>query len=234
MRVQKRAYILMLACLSQAAIAQAVDAFYSASYSISSLGSIAGVPPDYGGMIFKDSNTLWVSGAAISSQGRYYAVPVTRGPDNHIISLGSGSFLGFGNYNDGGIAFGPGGVLFYTEYPGNSIAEVLPPSYSGDYKTVGLTALGVASSVGALNFVPAGYNGAGQFKVVSHDTDEFYTVPLTSDGSGGYNLGAATLATTLNTCAGPCGSEGFVYVPLGSPLFASQSLLVTEYYSGTV
>jgi hypothetical protein len=39
------------------------------------------------------------------------------------------------------------GVLFYTEYPGNSIGEVLPPGYASDYKTVGLTALGVASSV---------------------------------------------------------------------------------------
>ena len=111
---------------------------------------------------------------------------------------------------------------------------MVPPNYSADFRTIGLTALGVAPSVGALNFVPAGYNGAGEFKVVSHDTDGFYTIPLTPDGSGGYDLGNATLVTTLNTCSGTCGAEGFVYVPLGSPLFSAQSMLVTEYYSGTV
>ena len=111
--------------------------------------------------------------------------------------LGSGVALGFGNFSDGGIAFGPGGVLFYTEYPGNSIGEVIPPNYSADFKTVALTPLGVGASVGALNFVPAGFNGAGQFKVVSHDTNGFYTIPLTPDGSGGYDLGNATLAATL-------------------------------------
>ncbi len=234
MRLQKFVYTLSLACLWQAAHAQTVDSFYSGSYSITSLGSITGVPPNYGGMIFKDANTLWVSGQATSINGRYYSVPVTRGPDNHIMSLGAGTALGFGNFNDGGAAFGPGGVLFYTEYPGNSIGEVVPPNYSADFRTVGLTALGVASSVGALSFVPAGYNGAGELKVVSHDTDRFYTVPLTPDGSGGYDLGNATLVTTLNTCAVSCGSEGFIYVPLGSPLFSAQSMLVSEYQSGTV
>jgi len=150
------------------------------------------------------------------------------------VSLGAGTVLGFGIFNDGGIAFGPGGVLFYSEYPGNSIGEVVPPNYSADFKTVALTPLGVGASVGALNFVPAGYNGAGQFKVVSLDTDGFYTIPLTPDGIGGYDLGNATLATTLNTCASACGAEGFVYVPLGSPLFTSQSMLMAELHTGTV
>ena len=234
MRLEGFGCTLLLACFSQVAVAQTLDPFYSGSYSITNLGSITGVPPSYGGMIFKDANTLWVSGQATNIAGRYYSVPVTRGPDNHIVSLGAGAVLGFGNFNDGGIAFGPSGILFYTEYPGNSVGEVVPPNYSADFKTVGLTALGVAPSVGALNFVPAGYNGAGEFKVVSHDTDGFYTIPLTPDGSGGYDPGNATLATTLNTCAGTCGSEGFVYVPLGSPLFSAQSMLVTEYHSGTV
>jgi hypothetical protein len=234
MRMRAFVNTLLLACLWQAANAQTVDPFYSGSYSVTSLGSITGVPPKYGGMVFKDANTLWVSGQATNIAGRYYSVPVTRGPDNHIVSLGSGTVLGFGNFNDGGIAFGPGGVLFYTEYPGNSIGEVVPPNYSADFRTIGLTALGVAPSVGALGFVPAGYNGAGEFKVVSHDTNGIYTIPLTSDGSGGYDLGNATLVTTLNTCSGTCGSEGFVYVPLGSPLFSAQSMLVTEYFSNTV
>lgn len=222
MRINEFAHTLLLACLWQAANAQTVDPFYSGSYSITNLGSVTGVPPKYGGMVFKDANTLWISGQATSVAGRYYSVPVTRGTDNHIVSLGSGTVLGFGNFSDGGIAFGPGGVLFYTEYPGNSIGEVRPPNYAADFKTVALTPLGVGASVGALNFVPAGFNGAGQFKVVSLDSNGFYTIPLTPDGIGGYDLGNATLETTLNTCASACGAEGFVYVPLGSPLFTNH------------
>ena len=110
----------------------------------------------------------------------------------------------------------------------------MPPNYSADFKTVALTPLGVGASVGALNFVPAGFNGAGQFKIVSLDTNQFYTIPLTPDGSGGYDLGNATLETTLNTCTTARGAEAFVYVPLGSPLFTNQSMLVAEYGTSTV
>src|SRR5579862_6565369 len=52
MRLQEVVYTLLLACLWQAASAQTVDPFYSGSYSITSLGSITGVPPKYGGMVF--------------------------------------------------------------------------------------------------------------------------------------------------------------------------------------
>ncbi len=234
MKSQRLLYPLLLVCLSQAANAQTVDPFYSGTYSITNLGSITGLPTDYGGLIFKDANTIWIGGAANGSTGLFYSVTVTRGAGNHVVSLGAATALGFGTYNDGGIAFGPGGVLFYTEYPVNNMGEVLPPTYASDYKTVGLTALGIASSVGAANFVPAGHDGAGQFKVVSYSGNGFYTVPLTSDGSGGFNLGSATLETTLNTCSSTCGPEGFIYVPLGSPLFSSQSMLVSEYGSGSV
>jgi hypothetical protein len=178
MRLQEFLYAVLLACLSQATNAQTVDPFYSGTYSITNLGSITGVPTDYGGLVFKDANTLWIGGSANDAGGLFYSVPVTRGAGNHIVSLGTGTALGFGTRNDGGIVFGPSGVLFYTEYPTNNIGEVLSP-YSSDYKTVGLTAIGVASSVGAANFVPVGYNGAGQFKVVSYNTGGFYTVPHT-------------------------------------------------------
>jgi hypothetical protein len=89
--------------------------------------------------------------------------------------------------------------------------------------------LGIAVSTGALNFVPPGYSGAGQFKISSWSGGQFYDVTLAPDGSGTYNLTAATLMVTL-----PGGPEGFVYVPLGSTLFPSQSMLVSEYSSGNV
>ena len=98
-----------------------------------------------------------------------------------------------------------------------------------DSKTVNLSSLGVASSTGALNFVPVGFNGAGQLKISSWSGGEFYTVGLSADGTGTYNLTSPTLDVTL-----PGGPEGFIYVPQGSPLFPSQSMLVSEYSAGTV
>jgi hypothetical protein len=213
--------------------AQTVAPAYSGTYTLTSLGSVSGLPTNYGGLIFKDANTIWIGGAANTAPGRFYSITVTRGAGNHVTALGTATVLGFGTHNDGGVAFSPSGVLFYAEYSNNSIGQVISP-YASDYSTTVLTGLGVASSVGAANFVPAGFNGAGQFKVASYSASTFYSVPLTSDGSSGYTLGTATLTATLNTCAFSCGPEGFVYLPLGSPLFTGQNMLMAEYGSDTI
>jgi hypothetical protein len=210
--------------------AATIDPFYGGSYSLTNLGSVTGVPTRYGGLTFVagDPNMILLGGNSNTGSGLFYSVPVTRGAGNHIVSVGSGTATGFGINNDGGIAYGPGGVLFYSEYPINKIGEVKPGSNT-DNKTVDLSALGIAASTGALNFVPAGFNGAGQFKISSWAGGQFYTVTLAPDGSGTYNLTSATLQVTL-----PGGPEGFIYVPIGSPLFPLQSMLVSEYSANTV
>jgi len=220
----------LLVCAGSLVCAQTVAPFYSTAYSIVNLGSVTGVPTDYGGLTFKagDPNTILLGGSANSSSGRFYSVPVTRGARNHIVSLGTATALGFGINNDGGIAYGPGGVLFYTQYPVNNVGEVKPGSNTDD-KTAPLSPLGIAVSTGALAFVPAGYSGAGQFKVSSYPSGDFYTVTLAADGSGTYNLTSATLQETLTG-----GPQGFAYVPQGSPLFPAQSILVAEYSNGSV
>lgn len=230
MKIKQCISVLLLACAAPLAYAQTVDPFYAGIYSVTNLGSVAGVPTSYGGVVFKagDPNTILLGGAANGPAGRFYSVPVTRGAGNHIVSLGAATQLGFGTNNDGGVAYGPGGVLFYSEYSINNVGQVKPGSLSDD-KTVALGPLGIAVSTGALNFVPPGYNGAGQFKISSWSGGQFYTVALIADGSGTYDLTGAVLAVTL-----PGGPEGFVYVPLGSPLFPSQSMLVSEYSNDTV
>jgi hypothetical protein len=230
MKTKRYASALLFACAIPLAWAQTVDPFYAGTYSITNLGSVPGVPTNYGGLVFKagDPNTILLGGAANGSAGLFYEVSVTRGAGNHIVALGPATALGFGTNNDGGVAYGPGGVLFYSEYSINNVGQVKPGSNSDD-KTVALGPLGIAVSTGALNFVPAGYNGAGQFKISSWSGGEFYTVTLSPDVSGTYDLTGAALQVTL-----PGGPEGFVYVPLGSTLFPSQSMLVSEYSNGTV
>jgi hypothetical protein len=120
-------------------------------------------------------------------------------------------------------------VLFYTRYPNNEVGQVEPGSAVND-RIIALTALGITSSVGALNFVPGGFPGAGQLKIVSYDTGDWYTASYAPDGMGTYNITAPVLNTNINV-----GPEGFVYVPPGSPIFPSgTSMLVSEYDNDVV
>jgi hypothetical protein len=120
--------------------------------------------------------------------------------------------------------------LFYTAYPINTLGEIKPGSTSPD-ETIDLGTVGVGSSVGTLAFVPAGFNGAGNFVIGSYSAGTFCTASLTPDGSGTYNVGACT-ADPSNTTGGD--PEGIIYVPQGSTDFSGQTALVSLYGGGDV
>ncbi|HKQ61636.1 MAG TPA: MopE-related protein [Candidatus Polarisedimenticolaceae bacterium] len=212
--------------------AQTVAPPFDADYVVVDLGAVPGLPPPYGGLTFTldDPDTLLIGGAANTDAGVLYAVTVVRGLDQHITGF-SGTAVSFAAapFNDGGVAFGPGGVLFLARYPNNEIGEVAPGSVTTD-KVVALGALGVAPSPGGLGFVPAGFPGAGDFKLVSWSGGEWSTLALAPDSSGTYDVTAASLDTQI--VGGP---EGFAYVPPGSPQFPDfTQLLVSEYSSGSI
>ena len=240
---------LLLALVAFAARAQVIQPPYDTVYTLTDLGTIANLPTPYGGLDFAagNPNAIIIGGAANSPSGQLFSVNVVRDSQNHIVGFSGGATLhSDGAFNDGGVVFGPGGVLFYTRFPTNEVGEVKPGSTITD-KVVDLTPLGVlgpvsarplnrpqaptgaASSVGALNFVPAGLPGAGQLKIVSYDTGNWYTAAYSADGSGTYNITSAVLNTTI--VGGP---EGFIYVPTGSPVFATHSMLVSEYENDVV
>jgi hypothetical protein len=212
--------------------AQTVQAPYNASYTLTDLGAVPGLPAPYGGLDFlpSNSNVIVIGGAANNAAGALYRIGVVRGAGNHITGFtGTATLHSEGQYNDGGIVFGPGGVLFYTRYPVNELGQIEPGSTVND-RIIGLTALGIGSSVGALNFVPGGFPGAGQLKIVSYNTGQWYTASYAPDGAGTFNVTAPVLNTTINV-----GPEGFVYVPFGSPIFPSgTSMLVSEYGNDVV
>jgi hypothetical protein len=227
------ALTVLVACLvfSQVSFAQNIAPYYSGSYTYTSLGTAPGVPTLYGGMtlLAGNSNELLIGGGANGANGAIYEIGLTRGVGGHITGFsGSPTLFSTAPYIDGGLAYGPGGALFFTGYPVNTIGQIKPGSISPDRTDV-LTGLGVQSSVGSLNFVPSGYPGAGEFKIASYSGGEFYNSTLTPDGFGTYNIGVATLTTT--PLGGP---EGFVYVPLGSALFPNPSMLLAQYGAGKV
>jgi hypothetical protein len=200
---------------------------YAIDYQLIDLGPALTVAAPYGGLIIKagDTNTLLLGGSANTSGGVIDAVGLTRGAGGHITGFTSVAPFSTAPFIDGGLAYAPNGDLLFTEFPVNSIGEIKPGSGIPD-KTVSAP---VPSSVGTLQFVPAGFMGAGNFIVASYSTNVFCTSSLTPDGTGTYNVGACT-----NSVGAGVGPEGIIYVPIGSLLFPSQSMLVSEYSAGRV
>lgn len=203
---------------------------FSGVYSIQSLGAVAGLPGPYGGLAFIDNDTLLIGGRANEPEGRLYTINVLRDGDGHISGFAgvAAQFGSVGEFNDGGVVFGPGGVLFTARWPENELGQTLPGD-SDETRITNLTGLGVAVSPGGLMFVPPGLPGTGQLKLVSWEGGEWYTLSLALAPDGTYDILAALLGPTL-----PGGPEGIAYVPPGSPLFANPSVLISEYSAGSV
>lgn len=218
----------------------AISPFFDPDYDFTDLGSVPGLPPLYGGLALKagDPNTIIIGGNANTNAGRFYEIGVTRGSGGHITGFtGVASQIGgLGEFNDGGIAYGPGGVLFTSRWPVNQLGQTKPGSTDED-KIIDLVPLGVAGSHAALNFVPAGFGGAGELKLVSWSGGQWYTAGLTADGSGTFDV--MVVQEDLDPAAPgiqnvPGGPEGFVYIAAGNPGFLVDSMLIAEYSAGKV
>jgi hypothetical protein len=199
-------------------------------YTVHNLGSVPGLEMEtpYGGLVFdeNDPNVLLIGGSANQSDGKIFAITVVRDGASHVTGFsGTATQLATAPNIDGGLAYGPDGILFYTAYPIHELGQIKSGSAAPD-KIVSLSGLGISGSVGALNFVPAGSPGAGQLKIVSYNAATWYTATLSSDGSGTFDVPFATFHTTLSGGGGP---EGFIYIPAGSPEFAVPSILVSEF-----
>lgn len=223
--------------------AQTLGADFAADYAVTSLGSVPGLPSNYGGLTFLDNDTLLIGGAANGAAGSLYTIDVVRAADGAITGFaGSAQRFGgpggaVGEYNDGGVVFGPGGVLFTSRWPINGLGQTKPGSIDED-KIIELAPLGVASAHAALNFVPAGFGGAGQVKLVSWSGGQWYSASLAPDGSGTYDLVGLTAVDLDPAAAGvqnvPGGPEGFVYIAGANAGFGSNSMLISEYSAGLV
>ena len=223
--------------------AQTLGGDFAADYTVSVIGSVPGLPPLYGGLTFLNANTLLIGGNANTASGSLYTVGVVRDGDGAITGF-SGTAQRFGGptgtigeYNDGGVVFGPGGVLFTARWPINGLGQTLPGSIDED-KVIELAPLGVASSLAAINFVPAGFGGAGQIKLVSWSGGQWYSAGLAPDGNGTYDLVGLAQVDLNPSAAGiqnvPGGPEGFVYIPASNAGFGVNSMLISEYSAGMV
>ena len=230
-----RSHILSLTLLSTALVAplaaQTLEPPFDVDYSYIDLGAVTGVPGNLGGLTFlaSDPNTLLIGGSANTGSGAIYSVPVTRGPLGHITALGTATLFATCPNIDGGLTYGPGGVLFATGYSNNTLLQFLPGSTAPDLVT-NLGTFGIGGSVGTCTFVPAGWPGSGQFKVASYSANTWHTVDITANAAGTYDVQGATAGIAISG-----GPEGILYPPPGSPQLPDFSTaIVSEYSSGSI
>jgi hypothetical protein len=222
----------LVAASAQKAAAQVVSAPFDSDYTVDLLGSVPGVPANYGGLTFAqgDPDTILIGGSANGAGGLLYSIGVVRDDENHIVGFtGTAEQFASAPYNDGGVTYGPGDVLFLARWPVNELGQNLPGSFATS-KIIGMTQFGVSSSLSAIQFVPAGFPGAGSFKMVTYSAGNWFDATVVPDGSGTYDLANVTFRVQI-----PGGPEGFVYVPPGSPQFDDfSSILVAEYAAGKI
>ncbi len=216
---------------------QTIDAFYAGSYNFRSLGVVPDLPTQYGGFAFKagDPNTLLIGGSANTPQALIYSIGVVRDTNKHVIGFtntvapfASASTPGGGGI-DGGLAYGPSNVLFFTSYNDNYLSQI-KPGETNPAVQFNLNGAGVAPSVGSLVFVPAGFPGAGRLKLLSYDSETWYDTSITAQTNGTFAVAQVSKSVSL-PLAGP---EGAIYVAGGNPGFGRDSVLISEYGAGEV
>ncbi|MDF1836940.1 MAG: hypothetical protein P1V35_03645 [Planctomycetota bacterium] len=217
--------------LSATASGQTFGPDFVSDYTFTDLGTPGSVPGNLGGINFKpgDTETLLIGGNANNGSGMIYEVPITRDASGHISAFGGPGVATYtAPYNDGGLCFSSDGVMFVTTFSNNHLLQFLPGSTTPD-SDIDLTPLGINSSVGTCQFVPAGFPGAGSFKIGSYSSSEWYDVDLTLNLLGTYDITGVT--QTVNTGGG---TEGLVYIAGGNPGFTSNAALISEYGANRV
>ncbi|EDM78431.1 hypothetical protein PPSIR1_06266 [Plesiocystis pacifica SIR-1] len=201
-------------------------------YECFDLGSLPTVPSNWGGLTVKidDPNVLLIGGSANTANGQLYSVEITRDEGCHVTGWAGTPIEPFAEaaFNDGGVTYGPDDVLFLARWPNNELGQQALGSVTTD-KIIDLDTFMITPSPGGLNFVPPGFAGEGQLKLVSWSGGEWYTLELAPDGNGLFDIVSATLETQI--VGGP---EGFVHIGADNPGFPVDGLLVSEYSAGTL
>ncbi len=211
--------------------AQDITPEFELNYTLQDLGSVPGVPTPYGGLTFKhdDPNTLLIGGQANQLGAAIYAIQVVRGCDNIVTGfVGQATLYATAPRIDGGLAYGPDNVLFFTTYSNNTVGQILPGSTEPD-KIIALADLGVLGSTGTLNFPPAGFPGEGRLKIATYTGSRWYDTTITPDGKGTFDIAAMKDHIVIGN-----GPEGIAFVSAGSPNFENDSVLISEYSGGRV
>ncbi|HEU5021160.1 MAG TPA: PEP-CTERM sorting domain-containing protein [Bryobacteraceae bacterium] len=223
-------YAVLALVVSGSVFGATITPNYQNDYSFFDLGPAPGVQMPFGGLAFLagNPNMLLIAGGANAPQGVIDSLGVVRDAEGHISGFApSAIFFANAPDIDGGLAYGPDGALFFSRFVSGRVGEIKPGSTGPDFTATINSGL---ASIGAINFVPEGYSGAGNLVLGSYTNGTFCTAPIIDNGDG---------TSTINSCAhttniGNGGPEGTAYVPQGSPGFSDNTMLVSLYRSGIV
>lgn len=212
--------LLAVVLLAAAAGAQTVLPPFNTAWSVDDLGTVPGVG-SYGGVAFRHDDPDRLLYGAYGST-RIVSVPLVRNALGRVVGFGAFTVHASVGGADGGLAYGPGNVLFHTWYGPNRLGQIRPGETTAA-RTIDLGPLGVSGSVGACAFPPAGHPAAGRLKLVSYATSLWYEATLVADGNGTWSI--AALSPGLQLAGGP---EGIAYPPAGAPMLGGK-VLVAEW-----
>jgi hypothetical protein len=167
--------------------------------------AILGVPStnSFGGMCFDAAgSTMYLGIHANTAAGQIVSYAVQRDQAQKITGFVGPSGAVAAPNIDGGLAFGPGGVLCWTAYPLNTLGQWDPVSGS----TVSIPLPATVASVGGLCFPPPGSPIAGSILVSSYDQGSIRAYPLVPIGNGFHNIGTESVYAVTTT-----GNEGMAF-----------------------
>jgi hypothetical protein len=212
-----------------------LSAAYATAYTAYELGVVPGLPATLhlGGCVVdaNDPNALLVAGASEDAAGAIYRIAIDRDACGHVVGWkGTATKLATTPYVDANLLYLGSGAILYTEWPQNKIGQLLPGGATPAIET-DLATVGIPSSPGGAGFVPPTLAGAGGLRLLSWPGGEWSHQPYAKSPTNAALLAftSSTKATTL-----PNGPGGFAYVPAGSPQFAAQSVIVSEWSNDTV
>lgn len=210
---------------------------YKPYYQAYDLGVVpkqgGGALPRLGGLVIAPDDPLlaYVIGPSEVPEAQLHSIALERGPCGHIIGFkGEAQPVLTAPYLDL-MVNGPKGVVFVSHYPTAELSQYVPGQVALA-STIDLGGLGMEAihSPGGINFVPPGYPEAGQLRIagfnINHNgTSGWYRATIE------YKDPAYSITELSKTVDIPNGPGGFAYIPIGSPLFPEQRIIMTEWDS---
>lgn len=201
--------------------AQTVAPFYATEYSLRDLGAVPGLLLSAGALVFKNDNP---DRLVARFDDKFMTVTVQRNAEKRITGFSAPTVLSDAEGYISSLAYGPNGVLFFSNASRAAIGEVRPGDTGISRYVDGNTLIfndAALGNIDGLAFVPAGFAGAGRLKILSNHS--WYDTSVSPDGNGTYDIENPVSIVSL-----PSVLEAAVYVPAGQAKFANASILATD------
>jgi len=199
---------------------------FTENYAAFILGPVPGLPSDayLGGIALaeEDDNTLLIAGFAETSEGGLYSIGVTRGECGHITGFDGEASLVAKASDISDILVLAGGPIIYSEWNSNYLSQRVEGMDMPVRTDLSELTPPIPKSVAGFGLVPPGLAAAGELRVLSWDTGDWYHLARQPKGETFTFLDPEFIDSLDNK------SGGLAYVPAGSPGFLEPHVPITR------